>query len=170
MSNKTSLKNTDYIYKIAPSDPKPLWTANDKSNRNDPVLEPSALDTQSGFIHMSEAAQIPGNLKHFFPSDSGKRDSIWLLKVRITEDHAKQNELRWESPDASVCGQRDDEGLFPHLYFAADAAQRGLHVDNGRRLFLRKGEVESVLEVVSEPNVSGYDVPLQTDEVKQWLI
>ena len=170
MSNTASRKTTDYIYKIAPSDPKPLWPANDKANQNDPVLPPSALDTQSAFIHMSEAAQIPGTLKHFFPSDLGKKDSVWLLKVRITENHTKQNELRWESPDASVCGQRDDEGLFPHLYFTTDAAEHEIDGNDGRRVFLKRREVESVLEVVSEPDVSGYDVPLQRDEVKQWLI
>lgn len=128
---------------------------------------------------MSKAAQIAGTLKHFFPSEVGKKNSVWLLKVRISKDLEAQNILRWESPDASVCGQRDDEGLFPHLYFPAGpgVSQDGdavppVNIDgsDGLRLFLTKADVESVLEVVSDPDVSGYDISLQNEAAKQWLI
>lgn len=56
-----------YIYKLVPSsDPPPP-----------PVFEPpperlllSALDTQSGFIHLSAALQLPGTLERYFSDEA----------------------------------------------------------------------------------------------------
>lgn len=172
MQNTSSLKSGDYIYKIAPSTPSPSWPAVNESDQSTPVLPPSDLDKHSNFIHMSKAAQISGTLKHFFPCEVGRKDSVWLLRVRVSEDLGERNVLRWENPDASVCGQRDDEGLFPHLYFPANLEDRKEEVEAGSnyRLFLTKGEIDSALEVVSESDVSGYDRSLQSAGVKQWLI
>ncbi|TRM62911.1 hypothetical protein BD626DRAFT_496947 [Schizophyllum amplum] len=93
-----------YLYKLVPS--------------SAPVPEPSALpdvlplsdlDAQSGFIHLSTAPQIAGTLKHFFADEA----HVYVLKLSWAKVADK---IRWESPDAKVCGPRPDEGLFPHLY------------------------------------------------------
>lgn len=72
--------------------------------------------------------------------------------------------LRWETPDAKVCGTREGEGLFPHLYFY-DGEDPGL---GATRLWLRKGEVEGVREVVSERGVEGWEGSL--GELGAWLV
>lgn len=48
--------------------------------------------------------------------------------LRLLYDNVEK-ELRWEDPKAEVCGPRNGEGMFPHLY-------------NG--LKLGKDEIESV--------------------------
>ncbi|KAJ6021888.1 hypothetical protein N7540_007392 [Penicillium herquei] len=114
-----------YIYKIVPSAA--------------PVHEPlperlpvSELDQDSGFIHLSTAAQVPNTLKFFF------KDEPLVYMLRIDYQYVSQD-IRWESPDGKVCGPRPGEGLFPHLY---------------NELKLGKDEVESV---VIWQNEDGWD-------------
>ena len=91
-----------YIYKILPSaPPSPL----------PPVLPPSALDAQDGFIHLSTASQTPLTASLFFTAAR----TLWLLKVdtRRTLEAGGGGVYRWV------------EGMpgCPHLYAAGtDAA------------------------------------------------
>lgn len=131
-----------YIYKLIPSSappPDPL-----------PIHLPlSALDESSGFIHLSTAAQVPGTLRHFFSSEP----KVYVL--RIPYDRVEKD-IRWESPDAKICGPRPGEFLFPHLY------------NNGR---LGSGEVDSVAEWENanpENNAAGWDDALT--KAASWLI
>jgi uncharacterized protein (DUF952 family) len=88
-----------YLYKLVPS--------------TSPVREPlperlpvSELDQESGFIHLSTALQVPNTLKYFFKDEP----LVYVLRIEFEEVMA---DIRWESPDAKVCGPRPDEGLFP---------------------------------------------------------
>lgn len=97
-----SSSNPTYIYKIVhgiADIPSPLPDA----------LQVSDLDKKSGFIHLSTAPQVKGTLNHFFKNDR----KVYIL--RIPFDPVKNN-IRWEDPKAEVCGNRDGEGMFPHLY------------------------------------------------------
>ena len=101
---------------------------------------------------MSTATQIAGTLHHFFPTSSDERNTVYLLKVPLTNKITEQNNVvRWESPDASICGPREGEGMFPHLYFQDDTKP------GEYRLFLKSNEVDSVKELVSEPAMVGWD-------------
>ncbi|KAJ5132243.1 hypothetical protein N7448_006401 [Penicillium atrosanguineum] len=125
-----------YLYKIVAS--------------NAPIREPiperlpvSELDQDSGFVHLSMAHQVPNTLKMFFKDDP----VVYILRIeygRVIQD------IRWESPDAKVCGPRPGEGLFPHLY-------------NG--LKLGKEEVESI---AIWQNEDGWDKALEGAE--PWLL
>lgn len=91
-----------YIYKIVPSSAAPPTPLPE-------VLPVSSLDQGDGFVHLSTALQVLGTLKHFFKEDS----EVYLLRIpyeRVEKD------IKWESPDGRVCGPREGEGLFPHLY------------------------------------------------------
>lgn len=136
-----------YIYKIAPESPSPDTSQHAQSS----ILPPSQLDISSGFIHMSTASQVPGTLKYFFKTTSGI-NRIFLIRVELP---LKSGELRWESPDAKVCGPRPDEGLFPHIYH------------HEKRLFLSIEEVESIKEVISGEGVEGWEPGLK--QVEGWL-
>lgn len=102
-----------YLYKIIAS--------------NAPIREPiperlpvSELDQNSGFIHLSMAHQVPNTLKHFFKDEP----VVYILRIeyrRVMED------IRWESPDAKVCGPRPGEGLFPVSYTATPTSQKQEH-------------------------------------------
>ncbi|KAE8373238.1 hypothetical protein BDV26DRAFT_272524 [Aspergillus bertholletiae] len=125
-----------YVYKLVPS------TA--------PVREPlpehlpvSALDQQSGFIHLSTAFQVPNTLKFFF------KDEPLVYVLRIPYARVAEH-LRWENPEGTVCGPRPKEGLFPHLY---------------NDLKLGKDEVESIAIWVNE---NGWDHALS--QTTPWLV
>ncbi|KAJ5748467.1 uncharacterized protein N7511_010163 [Penicillium nucicola] len=125
-----------YIYKIVPS------TA--------PVREPiperlavSDLDQDSGYIHLSQAHQVPNTLKTFFTEEP----LVYVLRI---EYHRVIQDIKWESPDGKVSGLRPGEGLFPHLY-------------NGLRL--GREEVESV---AIWQNDEGWDKALTG--AKPWLL
>ncbi|RHZ47205.1 DUF952 domain-containing protein [Aspergillus thermomutatus] len=125
-----------YLYKLVPS--------------TSPVREPlperlpvSQLDQESGFIHLSTALQVPNTLKCFF------KDEPLVYVLRIEFDQVMPD-IRWESPDAKVCGPRPDEGLFPHLY-------------NG--LKLGKDEVESIAVWTNEGR---WDKAIS--QAKPWLL
>lgn len=159
-----ALEAPKYIYKIAASHPKPSWPPQDKVDSAKAVLPASDLDSKSRFIHMSTAKQIPGTLKHFFRTSSRDRNSVFLLKVLWPPVFDDLGLLRWESPDAKICGPREDEGLFPHLYFF-DGEEP---MDGSNRLWLRKAEVDDVKELVSEEGTEGWEQSLQ--DLEKWLV
>lgn len=137
-----------YIYKIAPEAPD----LNTSQHAQSSILPPSQLDISSGFIHMSTASQVPGTLKLFFETTSST-NKIFLIRVGLP---LKSGELRWESPDAKVCGPRPDEGLFPHIYH------------DEKRLYISIEEVESIKEVISGEGVEGWESGLK--QVEGWLL
>ncbi|KAL1966576.1 hypothetical protein VTN77DRAFT_3987 [Rasamsonia byssochlamydoides] len=125
-----------YIYKLIPSTaPVP----DDLPER----LPVSDLDQRSGFIHLSTAPQVPNTLKFFFKGEP----LVYVLRI---EYERVEKDIRWESPDATVCGPRGGEGMFPHLY-------------NG--LKLGKDEIESVAVWHNE---NGWDEALKKAE--SWLV
>lgn len=130
-----------YFYKLIehtapPTDPLP-----DK-------LPVSALDQQSGFVHLSTAAQIPGTLRHFFT------DVPLVFVARIPcAPLESAGVVRWEDPEGKVCGPRPGEGLFPHLY-------------NG--LQLGKEEIDSVAKW--DRNDLGWDEALEKAKAEGWLV
>ncbi|TFK76038.1 hypothetical protein BDN72DRAFT_831481 [Pluteus cervinus] len=135
--NASAESNPTYLYKLVhhadpPSDPLPE------------CLPLSRLDQDSGFIHLSTAHQIPGTLKHFFTKDP----RVFVLKIAF-QNVAK--DIRWENPNATVCGDRPGEGLFPHLY-------------NGGRL--GHAEIESV--ATWENGEDGWDKALEG--ANAWLV
>ena len=132
-----------YVYKIAPSHPAVPTTATGTLPEHY-TMAPSALDRTSGFIHLSTAAQVPGTLRHFFASPAAQRASVFLLRLPY-EPLAEAGVVRWESPDAKICGPREGEGMFPHVYFPDG------------RLGLGHGEVDGVREVVSPEGEDGWD-------------
>lgn len=155
---------TTYIYKIAPASPEPSHTDDKASDTSsEPVLPPSGLDVSSNFIHMSTASQIEGTLRNFFPTSTGERNVVYLLKVASQPLEAK-GVVRWESPDAKICGPRDGEGMFPHLYFDEPTDAGG----KVRRLWLKRNEVENIAEVVSESGSTSWDEGLR--ELQGWLV
>lgn len=88
-----------YVYKLVPS----------TASVPDPLPEKlpvSDLDQKSGFVHLSTARQIPNTLKFFFKNDP----LVYVLRI---EYEKVEREIRWENPDASVCGPRGGEGMFP---------------------------------------------------------
>ncbi|KAH8917229.1 hypothetical protein BT69DRAFT_1286876 [Atractiella rhizophila] len=91
-----------HVYKLIPSaaaPPTPL-----------PLSLPlSELDTRSAFIHLSTSSQVQNTLVHFFKDEK----DVWIL--RIPFERVKEK-VKWESPDLKVCGERPEEGLFPHIY------------------------------------------------------
>ncbi|KAJ7638687.1 hypothetical protein FB45DRAFT_408880 [Roridomyces roridus] len=125
-----------FIYKLVQSQTPIPESLPDK-------LPLSELDASSGFIHLSTAKQIPGTLKHFF----GAEDKVYVLRIKYT---TVEKDIKWEDPNAQVCGERGGEGFFPHLY-------------NGGRL--GSAEIDSV--VVWERKGS-WDEALKTAEA--WLI
>jgi len=146
-----------YIYKLVPSDAPVPDNLPDK-------LPVSHLDQQSGFIHLSTALQVPNTLKMFFKEEP-------LVYVLRLEYEKVKGDIRWESPDAKVCGPRGGEGMFPvglkrELYanpsfiFLTVAIK---HLYNGQKL--GKNEVESV---AIWKNEGGWDHALKTAE--SWLI
>lgn len=164
----------EYIYKIAPSTPVPD-TMDHEDDGASAVLPSSGLDTSSNFIHMSTASQIPGTLGRFFQIDPVKSNVVFLLRVKSRPFEKQDGVLKWESPDASVCGPRPGEGLFPHLYLdgmSVEADTSGISPMQGkqsRRLWLRKDEVESVQKVeVNAGNDGGWGAALKP--LQDWLV
>lgn len=88
-----------YVYKLVPSDAPIPESLPDK-------LPVSNLDQQSGFVHLSTALQIPNTLKFFFKDEP----LVYVLRIEYEKIEA---DIRWESPDAKVCGPRGGEGMFP---------------------------------------------------------
>lgn len=82
-------------------------------------------------------------MKYFFKDEP----LVYVLRI---ESERVIDDIRWESPDAKICGPRPDEGLFPHLY-------------NGLRL--GKNEVESIAVWTNE---AGWDKAIS--QAKPWLL
>lgn len=140
MSSSPSSDPT-YIYKIwDASTPIPL----SPESMPESLILPE-LDRKSGFIHLSTAPQIPNTLKHFF----GGHERVYL--IRISYGNVKKD-IRWEDPESKICGDRDGEGMFPHLY-------------NG--LKLGKNEINGVRMVEKEENES-WDEALKG--VHNWMV
>lgn len=92
-----------YLYKLFPS--------------SSPVREPlperlpvSDIDEKSGFIHLSTAFQVPNTLDAFF------KNELMVYVLRIPYSNVLED-IRWESPEGTVCGPRPKEGLFPVRFF-----------------------------------------------------
>ena len=148
--------SSKYLYKIAPAQPPvPIDSATSTFPKNT-TMAASDLDTASGFIHLSTAAQVPGTLERFFASPRTDRQTVYLLKVPREVLEHRAGVLRWESPDAKVGGPRDGEGMFPHVYFADG------------RLGLSDAEVVGVVEIVSAPEEEGWTAALE--RVGKWLV
>ncbi|KAJ9653423.1 hypothetical protein H2198_007371 [Neophaeococcomyces mojaviensis] len=171
-SSDVPINAMKYIYKIAPSSPLPMTRLADldPATLSEPVLPPSDLDGSSSFIHMSTAAQISGTLKHFFPTSFNERNIVYILRVLLPPlEDAKV--VRWESPDAKICGSREGEGMFPHLYFdepAKGSEPSGTGQGRNRRLWLKNSEVQDTAEVVSEAGSVGWEEGLR--KLDGWLI
>jgi len=163
---------TKYLYKIVPSHPKPSVSAHGNVLGNStPVLPPSTLDISSNFIHMSTASQIIGTLTRFFATSGEQRSVIYLLRVPL-QPLEEREVVKWESPDAKVGGSRDGEGMFPHIYFNdAEDEEVGFSENpdtKSRRLWIRKNEVESMMEVVSDIGCAGWEEGLK--KLDGWLV
>jgi len=163
---------TEYIYKIVPSYPKPSVSPHSNVVGNPtPVLPPSTLDISSNYIHMSTANQVAGTIMRFFATSSDERNTLYILRVSL-QPLEERGVVRWESPDAKVGGSRDGEGMFPHLYFNdAEDEEVGFSENSDtkqRRLWIRKSEVESMMEVVSEMGSTGWEDGLK--KLEGWLI
>lgn len=89
-----------YVYKLVPS------TASFIGPIIPERLPVSDIDQKSGFIHLSTAFQVPNTLKGFF------KDEPIVYVLRILYENV-EHDIRWESPEGSVCGPRPNEGLFP---------------------------------------------------------
>ena len=127
-----------YIYKLI-GHTSPTPTSIDSFPERLPV---SDIDERSGFIHLSTAVQVPNTLKFFFTDDP----HVYILRIFY---EGVEKDIKWEDPDAKVCGPRGGEGMFPHLY-------------NG--LKLGKDEVESVRILHRQTEggqAEGWDVALQ---------
>jgi uncharacterized protein (DUF952 family) len=78
------------IYKIVPSDPRPLANG----------LPVSPLDAKDGFVHLSTAEQTPKTIGRFFKD----ANVVYLLKIPYAKVESK---IKWEEAGA---------GTFPHIY------------------------------------------------------
>lgn len=106
-----------YIYKIVPSDPRPLTNG----------LPTSPLDAQDGFIHLSTAEQTPKTIGRFF------KDArvVYLLKIPYAQVESK---VRWEEAGA---------GTFPHIYELSGKLEKSIDEDNvDDVLEIKRGEGE----------------------------
>ena len=106
-----------YFYKLIehtalPPDPLP-----DK-------LPVSSLDQQSGFVHLSTAAQIPGTLRHFFTD-------VPLVFVARLPCAPLENAgvVRWEDPEGKVCGRFRSTGIRPKCAERISAGGTRLRLD-----------------------------------------
>lgn len=185
-----------YIYKIAPSTPAPDMSES-VGNESQPILPPSDLDISSNFIHMSTASQVAGTLERFFPVSADGRHAVYLLRLELGPLEKQDGVVRWESPDASVCDPGPREGLFPHLYFNGVDGEEQEHEPvlsqgqvvrieeraggwdskfraatspkQGRRLWLRKDEIESRREVVVQAGMEK-DWNQALTALQEWLV
>jgi uncharacterized protein (DUF952 family) len=147
--------SVESIYKIVPGSP-PVPITPSGHLPPDYSLPVSDLDKRSGFLHMSTAKQIPNTLHYFFASSAAFRDVVFLLRVPLRQLE-ERNLIRWESPDAKLCGPRNGEGMFPHIY-------------DDQKFKLTANEVESVRQVVSHEGCDGWEAALLKLRDENWLI
>ena len=138
-----------YVYKLVPhTSPVPTRPTDFPD-----ALPVSALDQASGFLHLSTAPQVPGTLAHFFRADP----RAYVLRIPYAP-LADAGLVRWEDPEAAVCGPRPREGLFPHVY-------------NGLRLGRHEVESVWVLEKGTEGEGVGWEEVIAGDAAFQaWLV
>ncbi|KAG0585756.1 hypothetical protein M758_2G034900 [Ceratodon purpureus] len=109
-----------YVYRISPEDE---WAAAQAAG----ALQGGQLDTTSGYIHLSTAAQVAGTLALFYAG----RSDLFLLKVNA----AKLGDgLRYDEVEGV--------GLFPHFY-GPDGAFTPLPlsaVEDSAKIELEKGQ------------------------------
>ena len=67
-----------------------------------PNIEPTDLDNQSGFIHLSTGQQIPQTCDRFFSNV----DVVYIIKFRYSK---LESAMKWEPAS-------DTSELFPHYY------------------------------------------------------
>lgn len=144
-----------YIYKIVAANP-PLPITATNTLPDDYVLPASDLDKKSGFMHMSTKPQVAGTLNKFFSTSNTTADSVYLLKVPLQPLEDK-GLIRWEAPDASVCGPRGGEGMFAHIY--DDHQYRLTHV-----------EVESAIVLTSPKGDDTWDASLSKISDQGWFV
>jgi len=82
------------------SDPLPVYIYKIHNANTASLKTVSELDSKSGYIHLSTAAQVPKVASLFFSEVT----ELWLQKIPLETVKAK---IRWEAAEDSV---------FPHLY------------------------------------------------------
>lgn len=121
-----------YVYKIldaAPPTPLP------------DVLPLSALDAADGFIHLSNAARVPGTAGLYFAAHT----SLHLLKVDTQKTIAAGGVYRWVDPEC------------PHLYAREEGEWAHLgagNVEEAREVLRKEGETWE--EALRELAVTGW--------------
>jgi Protein of unknown function (DUF952) len=90
----------EHVYKIVPfAPPAPLPD----------TLPLSELDQNDGFIHLSDAAQIPKTSALFFKA----QNTLWLLKVSTKVALAEKGRFKWLDEGVTGCihlyGEKDGE-------------------------------------------------------------
>jgi len=100
MTTTTIRSIPEHVYKIVPSvPPSPLPH----------TLPLSELDQTDGFIHLSNAAQIPKTAALFFSS----QNTLWLLKVSTKVALAEKGRFKWLDEGITGCihlyGEKDGE-------------------------------------------------------------
>ena len=140
-----------YIYKILPSS-TPIPTTSEGRLPKDYLLPASDLDKESGFMHMSTAAQVSNTLRLFFHAPASTKVSVYVLRVPYRPLDEK-GLVRWEDPDGKV----NVEGSFPHIY-------------DDRKFKLTHEDVESLAEVVSESGEEGWEAALAKVTKNGWLV
>ena len=147
--------NIEFIYKIVDSATNiPITPA--KKLPDNYILPTSDLDEKSGFVHMSTKAQVSGTLNKFFATSTSTKDFVYLLKAPLRPLEQK-GLIRWEAPDASVCGPRGGEGMFAHIY-------------DDRKFRLSHDEIESAVEVVSEVGQQDWTQALSKIAEDGWFV
>lgn len=146
-----AVPSVEYIYKIV-SSATPVPKTSSGRLPEDYILPPSNLDKESGFIHMSTAAQVSNTLKLFFHAPASTRVSVHIFKVPYKPLEEK-GLVKWEDPDGRVSA----EGSFPHIY-------------DDRKFKLSHEEVESLAEIVSESGENGWEAVLTRATKNGWLV
>jgi len=82
MTSKQTPSFPAHVYKILPDAPPSVLPH---------ALPLSDLDKQDGFIHLSDAGQIPKTANLFFNDNS----SLWLLKISTAAVEAEGARLKW---------------------------------------------------------------------------
>lgn len=148
-------QDIQFIYKIVDSTTNVPITSAQKLPDNY-ILPTSDLDQKSGFVHMSTKAQVSGTLNKFFATSKSTKTSVYLLKAPLRRLENK-GLIRWEAPDASVCGPRGGEGMFAHIY-------------DDRKFKLGNAEVESAIEVSSDLGQQDWIQALSEIDKDGWFV
>jgi len=150
-----------HIYKLVPPSGMPTESASELDS-TDWVLADSAVDTNSGFIHFSTAAQVPNTLKRFFASDA----RVYVLRLPYAPlTQRPDGRVQWDHPETHVCGDRPEEGTFPHLYAKEGAEEKG-----GEKKLCKLGRKDVDGWKVLEQADGGFEKALDKARAEGWLI